>query len=259
MFNHFWRINRNIIINTNIEGELSFIIDENIAKIAESNKINKNLTPVTINISAINTGITNLQITFTPSNQNYNTIVKNIEINVSKYQQVTPPTNNICKKIIYNGETQKLVSKTDYTGYTLKGHTEGKDPGVYKIEAELKNGYIWSDGKTENKIISCTISNTAIYSLNVPKTTCKVGNSIFIVVSSKRQASEILNDDGVRSIKNNTNITKVTKNNTCQNSTAKECIYPGQYEVKCLKEGTDTITIETETKEILKTTITVTK
>lgn len=257
-------------INTNIEGKLTLTYDNTIINIKEGKEINKNKEEITINITGIKEGKTNLEIQITPTNTNYENISKVVEININDYKKIAIPTTSICNKITYNGQSQKLVSKTDYEGYTLKGEIEAKEVGYHKIEAVLKQGYIWNDGNTSNKEILCYIEKETQYSIKLQNSSCIAGETTYLTIESKYFRPN-WNEDGVKSIKNNTQITSATPNTSCACTTFKgynnnnnsqicaNCVYPGRYEIKCLSPGTDTITFTMDNGEVLSTKITVNK
>ena len=256
-------------INTNIEGKITLNYDNTIINIKEGKEFNKNKEEITINITGIKEGKTNLEIQITPTNTNYENISKVVEININDYKKIAIPTTSICNKITYNGQSQKLVSKTDYEGYTLKGEIEAKEVGYHKIEAVLKQGYIWNDGKTSNKEILCSIDKETQYSIKLQNSSCVAGETTYLTIESKYFRPN-WNEDGVKSINNNTQITSATPNTSCECTTFKgynnnnsqicsNCVYPGRYEIKCLKPGTDTITFTMDNGEVLSTKITVNK
>ena len=250
-----------ITIETSIEGELSLTADESIIKL-DQKEIHKDINPLILNITTIKRGNADIQITFTPTDENYDTITKVVNVSNIELEKINPPTSSICNTVIYNGTSQKLVSKTDYDGYNLKGQLEGTEIGNYQIEAELKDGYIWENGKKDNITITCKIIEKQ-YLLTFKKNTCKAGQSIFLTISSLNENEKMDIYNSIKNINNNTSITSVIKNSNCQDnalykgangidvSIEASCQYPGQYEIKCLKPGNDTITFNTSNNETL--------
>lgn len=254
-----------ITIDTSLEGKITLNVPDNIVKINGSKEIDIKKDKITVNLEEVSSGKTNLQITFTPNDPNYETVNKNIEINCTDKISVNIPTNSICNRLSYNGKTQKLVSKTDYEGYTLKGQLEGTNPGSYKIEAELKSGYIWSDGKTTDKTITCSISKTEQYSLKTSSDKCIPGEVTYVYIDKTEKAAS-WRENSVINIKHNDSLTTVTKKESCDPtyylsddnkivSEASRCIYPGRYEISCKKVGSDTITFTMDNNDVLTTTI----
>ena len=257
-----------ITINTNKEGKITLETDEKIIKISQK-EITKEKEKVEVSISQLEEGNTTLKITFTPNDKNYATEEKVIEVDTTNYKKIKIPTSSICNNIVYNGNTQKLVSKTDYEGYTLEGQLEGKDAGNYKIQAILKNGYIWNDGKKENKNITCTIKKESNYSIVLHKNNCKIGETAEFTIQSKKAYTNI-NDNGVKSISNNKNLSTVTKKTKCDcinyigynnnnPSICANCTYVGRYEVKCNASGEDNIKITMDNGEVLTAKININK
>ena len=68
----------------------------------------------------------------------------------------------------YNGNTQFGVARG--TGYTISGNS-GRNIGKYKAILRLVQGYVWSDGTTENKEVEWKIVNSpsSSYVLQIPK------------------------------------------------------------------------------------------
>ena len=258
--------NISITIDTSIEGKITINSDENILKV-DKKEISKTKDQIQIKLTSVNEGKTTLKINFTPNNNNYTTEEKVININITNYKKINAPTTSICNNILYNGNTQKLVSKTDYEGYTLKGQLEGKNAGNYKIQAVLKDGYIWNDGSSNDKDITCTIKKESNYSIIVHNSSCKVGETVEFTIQSK-SITQTANNNGVKSISNNQNITSITQKTKCdcvkylgynnQNTNiCANCIYIARYEAKCNKVGEDNITINMNNGETLKTKINV--
>ncbi len=67
------------------------------------------------------------------------------------YIEVAVP---LCNRVIYNGSSQLLVNTSDK--YTLINNT-GNNVGSYNVTLDLEDGYKWSDGSTDNKVITCYI------------------------------------------------------------------------------------------------------
>ena len=250
-----------LTIDTSVEGNIEISNDKSIIKLSNE-KISKKEEKVQITITLLKEGKTNLKIIFTPNNNNYATEEKEIEINITNFKKVNIPTSSICNKVIYNGNTQKLVSQTNHEGYTLKGQLEGKEVGNYKIQAELKDGYIWNDGSDNAKNITCTITKEQNYSIVAHSSTCKIGETTEFTVKSKK-ALENINDDGVKNISNNSTITTVSKKTTCDcvkyigydknSNICASCMYVGRYETTCKSKGEDNITLTMENGEKLTT------
>jgi len=70
-----------------------------------------------------------------------------------KYVSVSVP---VCNSLTYTGNSQTLVNSG--TGYTLI-NSVGTNIGRYVVTAKLNEGYKWTDGSTEKKLIYCEISS----------------------------------------------------------------------------------------------------
>ena len=60
----------------------------------------------------------------------------------------------VCNSLTYDGNSQTLVNSNG--SYTLISNT-GTNAGSYNVILDLEDGYKWSDGSTDNKVISCDI------------------------------------------------------------------------------------------------------
>lgn len=67
------------------------------------------------------------------------------------YTEVSVP---VCNRLTYNATSQKLVENSD--NYTIINNN-GVNAGNYNVTLDLKEGYKWNDGSTDNKVISCPI------------------------------------------------------------------------------------------------------
>ena len=256
-----------ITIDTSVEGKITAVTESNIIKISNKEIVKKE-EKVQLTITSTNEGQAILKITFTPDNNNYATEEKEIEINITNYKKVKVPTTSICNNNTYNGNPQKLVSKTDYEGYTLKGQIEGTNAGNYKIQAELKDGYIWNDGSNKTKNITCTIKKEANYSIVTHRNSCKIGETAEFTIESKKEFNNTTSND-IKNISNNPNLTTISKKTKCdcinyigynQNTgMCADCIYLARYEVKCNAQGEDNIKITMDNGEVITTKIIINK
>lgn len=76
--------------------------------------------------------------------------------------EVTAPTG---QTLTYNGKAQTGVATGE--GYILTETTSATNAGSYQAKATLKEGFVWSDGKTEPKTISWKIDK-AIVNVTAP-------------------------------------------------------------------------------------------
>ena len=68
------------------------------------------------------------------------------------YTEVDIP---LCNNIIYDNESHTLVNSND--NYSIE-HNEGIKAGNYAVTLKLKDGYKWSNGSTDDKVINCNIN-----------------------------------------------------------------------------------------------------
>ncbi len=72
--------------------------------------------------------------------------------------------------LVYNGEVQEGVGVgQSWTGFTITGYA-GKDAGEYTATATLKEGYTWTDGTTDDKIIQWSIAPAEITEVTLSQT-----------------------------------------------------------------------------------------
>lgn len=114
-------------------------------------------TNKTIQVTALSSRNINSFVTVTliPDDQkNYYTTSTKLLINKQELTTVPIPTEKDCLNPYYDGTTKTLVkSKTGI----IFNPTEAVAQNKYTITAQLKYGYIWSDGTKENKKITCEI------------------------------------------------------------------------------------------------------
>ena len=101
-----------------------------------------------------------------------------------------------CNTLTYNGSEQILIS-TDSTNYILE-NTTGINAGTYKITAKLNDECKWSNGETEDKVLTCNIDkkDVTVATLNQ---TITYGNNISSSVSNI-SSSELLTNDVIEEV-----------------------------------------------------------
>ena len=77
---------------------------------------------------------------------------KNFKVIIEDYTKIAVPTANVDLK--YDGS--KKIGVNESVGYTLEGNT-ATAVGTYNATAKLAAGYCWSDGTTDDKVITWTI------------------------------------------------------------------------------------------------------
>jgi len=102
----------------------------------------------------------------------------------------------ICNELTYNGSEQELVSATG--NYTLI-NSLGNNAGEYKVTAVLDDNYKWSNGETEDKILTCNINKKDV-TITTLNQSIKYGNSI----------SSTTNDVTISGLLDNEHINTVT-------------------------------------------------
>ncbi|MBR5662992.1 MAG: MBL fold metallo-hydrolase [Bacilli bacterium] len=114
---------------------------------------------VSLNIKAVKSGISYVDITFIPNDtDNYEetTSRETVVIGDNSTIAVIPTAAKYCKSgIAYNGEEQVLTNNPG-TGYTFTDNT-GTYSADYTITAVLNEGYTWEDGTTEDKTFECKL------------------------------------------------------------------------------------------------------
>ena len=74
-------------------------------------------------------------------------------------QTVSVPTSTAyCKDLVYNGSSQTLVNTADVGFSWVSGTTTGTHAVSYTVKANINPGYVWNDGTTTEKQITCHIS-----------------------------------------------------------------------------------------------------
>ncbi len=89
---------------------------------------------------------------------------------------VDKPTAAYCKSLTYTGSSQTLVNSAA-TGFEWTGKTAGTNAGNYTVTAKLASGYMWSDKKTDNVTITCSIAKKPI-TITAKDQTITYGGSI---------------------------------------------------------------------------------
>ena len=116
---------------------------------------------VTIKGLSSNQTRTYITITLTPDDiDNYYTksIVYTID-NVGRIPLNKPESNDYCQQnLTYNGQEQNLLdlTKINSSGYTFMNYY-GTNAGTYKVKVQLKYGYTWMDGSTDDATMDCKI------------------------------------------------------------------------------------------------------
>ena len=135
------------------------------------------------------------------------------------------------KKVTYNGKKQFLTAGE---GYTLSGKTSGTNAGTYKATANLKAGYIWSDGTKSPKVVVLTIGrrNNPLTAkgktVKVSAKTLKKKKKVTVKRSKAIAVSNVVGELVFKKTKGNKKIT-VAKNGKI---TVKKGLKKGKYKVK---------------------------
>ena len=116
----------------------------------------------------------------------------------------TPVSIPSCNTLTYSGNDMTIINEGD--GYTLNGNT-GNKAGEYNIEASVKDGYKWSDGSDNDKVIKCNIDKKKVV-ISASNQTIKYGSSID---NSKYSTSGLNSSHTVSNVYLDTNIVKVGK------------------------------------------------
>lgn len=116
----------------------------------------------------------------------------------------TPVNTPSCNTLTYSGNDMTIINEGD--GYTLSGNT-GNKAGEYNIEASVKDGYKWSDGSTDDKVIKCNIDKKSAV-ISASNQTIKYGSSID---SSKYSVSGLNSSHTISNVYLDTNSSKVGK------------------------------------------------
>lgn len=155
---------KKIKVNSNTSGTLKLTPSNKeytTAKIATGNS--NHITPetgTTFEVIAMSSKKVEAFVTVTliPDDQkNYYTNSTNLLINKQERNIVKIPTEKeYCIKDLYYDGTPKKIVKDPGIGFIFKT-TKGTNQGKYKVTAQLKYGYIWEDGTTSDKQITCEI------------------------------------------------------------------------------------------------------
>ena len=105
------------------------------------------------------------------------------------------PTKEYCNdNLTYNKANQDLVGVPKYNFKWVESTKTAKDAGIYKVEAELipssdpNINYHWTDGTTENKIITCKIKkatpNLVLNPTGTSTETIAVGSTVTTTFTS---------------------------------------------------------------------------
>lgn len=88
--------------------------------------------------------------------EGYETYIGSFIVKIDK--KIVPAPYPSSKPLIYNGEEQS-IKLNDNEGYTYSGVLSAKDAGSYKVKLKLLDtkNYQWSDGNTDDKIITWNI------------------------------------------------------------------------------------------------------
>ncbi len=148
---------------------------------------------VDVTATAQGVGITTLTVQFTPTDtDNYTGGVSEtvqVVIRSAGTRIATIPTEeDYCSKPAYTGEAQLVVREAG-EGYNFLNQT-GTNAGNYTVIAQLKNGYEWRDGTTEDKTLTCSIEKAMPeFWVNTSVLTIEVGGSRNITESASVEGS----------------------------------------------------------------------
>jgi len=196
-----------------------------------SNVVENSINLVTV--TGVSNGTSIITVTFTPTNSNYNSVVKTYT--VTGYKQASMGK---CNTLTYNGSAQTLVSGGVGVGYVNNSKIDANTK--YTVTANVNNGYKFSDGST-SKSIDCSIAKKSVvvswgstvefvYDGNSQAPTATVisgvaGETIIlsrtmgINVGSYTSTASILRVDGGQANKDNYDLTGTTKDFTITKAT----------------------------------------
>lgn len=79
-----------------------------------------------------------------------------------------------CNTLTYNGSNQFIINEG--SGYSLSGNI-GNEAGEYNVTAMVNDGYKWSNGSTDDKVIKCNIDKKEA-TINATSQSIKYGSAI---------------------------------------------------------------------------------
>ena len=185
-----------ITLRSNISGRLYL-------KVSNSDYVTTNITSmdieageieISLNIIASRTTSTYVTATVIPTGEyskNYYSGSAVYEIaSITNIKTVDKPTEAACiTGLVYNGEMQDLIgiSNDEIEGFKFLNR-EYKNAGSYQITARLLSRYVWSDGTTDNVVITCSIAKKST-DIKMENSSGKEISSIGSVI--KKQAIKI--------------------------------------------------------------------
>ena len=110
----------------------------------------------------------------------------------------------LCNTLTYNGSSQNLVNSSTY--YTLVNNS-GVNAGKYAVTLELNDGYKWSDGSTDSKVINCNINKKDVTVTTLDQESDYLG-SVSSNVSGVT-ASGLINGDKIDSVSLSTDVSTI--------------------------------------------------
>ena len=146
-------------LTSNISGKYTISIDGNKVDNYPSEIITDSGEEKVLSLSGTTPGSTTVHITFTPDNENYDTVSNNLPLTITESDSVVdiPTSNSVCKPdLVYSGEEQKLTF--DNTSAYNFSNNYGTNAGNYNVTLSLNSGYQWSDESYTNKTVTCSIS-----------------------------------------------------------------------------------------------------
>ena len=108
----------------------------------------------------------------------------------------TPVEIPACNTLTYNGNSQTLING-DSTDYILS-NTTGINAGTYKITAKLNDECKWSNGETNDKVLTCNIDKKDV-TVTTLNQTITYGNKISSSVNNI-SSSDLLTSDSIEEV-----------------------------------------------------------
>ncbi len=178
-------------LNTNVSGTIQLRSSNTdyvtVAIPDGDNHINENSTKdIEIQTLATRKKATYVTITLTPDDtKNYFTGSVIYTIADVSREKIDIPTASYCNNLTYNGSRQTLVKALSSSAGFQFSNIYGTNAGDYTVTAKLKYGYLWSDGSTEDKTITCSIQKRTPPLTLVPSSgTVNVKKSISFTATS---------------------------------------------------------------------------
>lgn len=158
----------------NVSGEFTFTAGNTVITNYQANQSVGGGETYIFSAEGLNVGTTNLIVTFTPENQNYNSYNNSYTITVvenSEHVVSIPTQDSVClNNIVYTGSEQ-VLTVDDNDAYEFINN-KATNAGNYNVTVKLKGDYKWSDNTTTDKTVTCNIAKA---DLNVPEINGYIG------------------------------------------------------------------------------------